>query len=147
MVTWARMDVNDRSITAMSLPGGDVWKYAYQRRRRIERRAKQLCPKRSGSLRASVTGFFFPAPIDHIQMQVLAGGHYAKYVHEGTGPQFGPRELHGHPGQGSKGRWRPGMQRAFQRKRWPGGTKTGVSGQHPTPFLSDALHEVMRDLH
>lgn len=140
--------IYDGKIEAMTAPGGMVFRWAYQRRKRVERIAKQLCPKRSGNLRDSIEGEYTKVP-NGVVMYVRAGGlttitqngrSYAEYVHEGTLDKIivaippTPYMV-----------LRPGTSTltgiAYGTRR-----RTQVAGQRPQPFLSQALYVVMQDL-
>ena len=126
------VEVYDSKIEAMSAPGGMVFKWAYQRSRKIERLAKAAAPKRTGRLAASISSSYDKVP-NGVIMRVSAGASYARYVHEGTyGPIVSPRgrKMFLHPAWGGH----PTMH------------KWAVNGQRPQPFLAEALHVVMRDL-
>jgi len=134
----ARLVVYDSRIEGMAAPGGDIWEWIGDQCREVEGWAVLFCPVRTGRLKASIR-------MDRRKLargcvgRVRATMPYASWVHDGTGPQVGPRELHGEPGPGSRGRWHPGMELAFKHKRWPGGKKEGVRGQNAQPFLKAAL--------
>ncbi|HEU4911402.1 MAG TPA: hypothetical protein VFV76_05860, partial [Actinomycetes bacterium] len=129
--------IYDGKIEAMTAPGGMVFKWAYQRRKRVERIAKQLCPVRSGNLRDSIEGEYTKVP-NGVVMYVRAGGlstitqngrSYAVYVHEGT-----EGLITAHPPKPYMV-LRPGISKktgvAYGRLR-----KKAVAGQDAQPFLS-----------
>jgi hypothetical protein len=124
--------IYDGKIILMSQPGGQIWRWAYQRRGRVERLAKVNAPIRSGELARSIEASYEPAAPHDVVMEVAATADYALFVHEGTdGPIF-PRE--------SKRLFLPAwgpFRQSFPRY---------VRGQRAQPFLADALREVMRDL-
>jgi hypothetical protein len=140
--------IYDHKIEAMTAPGGMVFKWAYQRRKRVERIARQLCPVRSGNLRDSIEGEYTKVP-GGVVMYVRAGGlstitqngrSYAEYVHNGTldkliVPHAPNPYMILKPGYSSK----TGISYGRRRRRW-------VYGQDPQPFLSQALYVVMQDL-
>jgi hypothetical protein len=133
--------VYDSKITAMSLPGGQVWRWAYQRRQRVLHLAKLRCPQgKTGRLRESITAYYDPAaPRDHIIMQVAAETPYAAAVHEGAEPHLiypskSPRLVFWWEREGRKF-----VGRVGQPVHHPG-------IRHPQPFLREALEAVMRDL-
>jgi hypothetical protein len=123
--------IDDAKIFGMASPGGMVWRWAFQRRRRVERVAKGLAPVRTGRLRESISGSYDPAPPDQVIMKVTASASYARYVHEGTGRIF-PRH--------SK------VLRIPAGNGYPKITRPSVRGQRAQPFLSEALYIVMADL-
>lgn len=140
--------IYDGKIEAMTAPGGMVFKWAYQRRKRVERIARQLCPVRTGNLRDSIEGEYTKVP-GGVVMYVRAGGlttitqngrSYSEYVHNGTHDKaIVPKP----PNQFML--LRPGISKktgvAYGRVK-----KRRVGGQDPQPFLSQALYTVMRDL-
>jgi hypothetical protein len=124
--------IYDSKIIAMSLPGGQTWRWARQRRARVERLAKMNVRSRSGELSRSIHGYYEPAPPNQVIMEVHAEAPHALWVHEGTDgpitsesgarmylPPYGP---------------------------WSGRRVHQVRGQQANPFLADALEEVMLDL-
>jgi hypothetical protein len=139
----ARLVVYDTRIETMAAPGGSIWEWVGDKCREVRAEAIAGAPMRTGYLKGSIR-------VDRRKLvrgcvgRVRATAYYASWVHDGTGYQWAPRELHGEPGPGSKGRWRPGMELQFKSKRWPGGSLAGVRGQKAQPFLKDALDLVMR---
>ena len=131
MANDVRLVIYDTGIAAMSYPGGQIWRWAYQRRTRVERVAKSMAPVRTGELRRSIYGSYEPAPPQHVVMEVHAGAEHALWVHEGTGPFISAG--------GDLMRLRPGNGHGVVYKRV-------VRGQMPNPFLERALELVMRDL-
>ena len=124
--------IYDSKIIAMSLPGGQTWRWARQRRARVERIAKMNVRSRTGELSRSIYGYYEPGPPNQIIMEVHAETDYALYVHEGTtGPitsDSGER-MYLPP-------WGPYKARRVH----------AVRGQRANPYLADALEEVMLDL-
>lgn len=86
-----RLVVYDSAIAAMSLPGGQTWRWARQRRNRIERLAKAQVGVRTAELKHSIYGTYEPGRPNQIVMEVWAGTNYALYHHEGFGPKVMPR--------------------------------------------------------
>lgn len=131
-----RLVVYDGAIAAMSLPGGATWRWAYQRRRRIERTARQFAPSRSGQMKNSIFGYYEPARPNQIVMEVWCQSDHAIYVHEGTAspefPSIFPQTANflSLPPYG----------------RYPHIRAHSVRGQRANPFLANALTSVMRDL-
>lgn len=131
------IEVYDSAIHAMSDPGGIVFKWAYQRRSKVERLAKVNAPVRSGHLRNSISASYEHVP-GGVVMDVSAKAPYAVYVHEGTaphviGPSSAPRLVFFWVKKG-----RTFVGRVGQTVNHPG-TK-------PDPFLELALEEVMHEL-
>lgn len=133
-------------ISAMTLPTGTIYKFATQRRRRIETLAKRICPERSGDMARSIEGRYKKDDLFAADWDVSANTHYARFVHEGTSGQSGGKRLAGEPGIGSHGRWHPGDVIFFERHTWPEYTKKPIRGINSDPFLSDALESVMADI-
>lgn len=130
--------IYDSKIAAMSLPGGQIWRWARQRRARVERLAIRKCPRRYGTLASTIRGTYNPGPPEQVIMEIHAGDEwvapYAVWVHEGT---HGPITSHGS--------W-PMKLRPYP-PRYPHTIeKYEVAGQRPQPFLQEALIEVMRSL-
>lgn len=128
--------IYDSAIAAMSLPGGSVWKFAHQRRTRVERIAKSTAPVRTGDLRAGIYATFEPAKPKNVIMEVHSGAGHSLWVHEGTK-------------NNGLGYIRP---RNAKRLILPAGyghrrhSLKKVHGQRANPWLRRALQEVMRDL-
>ena len=133
--------IYDTVVTAMSQPGGMVWKWARQKSTRTGNTARRYCPVRTGALRSTITSFYDGSTRDQVKVGVSAGGPgapYARFVIKGTGWPPGDRQIHAEPGQyfrikefGINGR--PLVTRA-------------IRGQDPNDFLSRALEEVMATL-
>lgn len=126
----AKVILNQQELKALlTSPGGGVAQDILRRSRRVENRAKQLCPVNTGRLRASVTHELRTdagVPVGRIGTNVK----YAMYVHEGTG-LFGPK----------KKLIRPKTARAL-RWRTRGGSVVYARfsrGSKPRPFLREAL--------
>jgi hypothetical protein len=123
--------IYDPVLTAMSEPGGMVWKWAYQRSRKVERLAKTFAPKATGNMARQITSSYDKVP-NGVVMYVESPAWYSIYPHEGTSPWVNPTKMRIPPGAGTKG-GRP-TYTYFRR------------GQRAKPFLTDALITVMRDL-
>lgn len=119
-----RVVVYDSRIEAMSMPGGDVYRYANEKARRAAAFAKEIAPKRTGHLAATIRH-----DTRHVRHgavgRVRATARYAIYVHEGT---HGPILPHG------SFLWVPKSRGSRLRRRMP-----SVSGQRPQPFLLEGL--------
>jgi hypothetical protein len=130
--------IYESRITAWSMPGGMVYKWAYQKRVRLEALAKAGAPKRTGALAASVSGHYDKVP-NGLMMSVSADAGYAAAVHEGTlGANIRPKN-------GEYMRLRPGTSKRTGRS-YGFLYKKRVRGQRPQPFLADALDTVIRGL-
>jgi hypothetical protein len=132
--------IYDTVVTAMSQPGGMVWKWARQKSVRTGNTARRMCPVRTGALRSTINSFYEGSTRDQVKVGVSAGGPdapYAKFVIKGTGQRNIDRKIH-RTGGGPLGPLPP----------WPGhGTHVmWVTGQDANDFLSDALEEVMATL-
>lgn len=116
-----RVVVYDSRIEAMSEPGGDVFRYAQAKARRAAAYSKEIAPKRTGHLAASIRH-----DTRHVRHgavgRIRATARYAVWVHEGTGPVVG------------KAMWMPkykyGTLRHWRYER---------AGQRPQPFLLEGL--------
>ena len=140
-----RVVVYDSAIEAMSLPGGQVYKWTRQRAQRIRTLAIKKAPKRTGLLRESIHSRY-EKPANGTIFYVGSDVYYAKWVHEGHPGSPGFHRLEGKPGQASHGIWKPGYQHNLYRGKWPRGTPHGVIGTDPDPYLSSALEEVLAAL-
>ena len=69
--------IYDSKIIAMSLPGGQTWRWARQRRGRVERLAKMNVRSRTGELARSIYGYYEPAPPNQVVMEVHADADHA----------------------------------------------------------------------
>jgi len=131
-----RLVIYDSRIAAMSLPGGQIWRFAYQRRTKVERLAKATAPVRTGDLRAGIYATYEPSKPKTVIMEVHSGARHSLWVHEGTA----------HAGMGYI---RP---RSAKRLILPAGyghrrhALKKVRGQKPNPWLERSLVAVMRDL-
>lgn len=128
-----RIVIYDSAIAAMSLPGGSTWRWAFQRRRRVERLAKEFAPSRTGEMKRSIFGYYEPARPNQIVMEVWCQNDHAIYVHEGTTGPILPRD---HKYMVLKPAYGP----------YPISLQRSVRGQNAQPFLDNALQAVMRDL-
>jgi hypothetical protein len=141
----ARKDIEvviyDSVVTAMSQPGGVVWRWARQKSTRTGNTARRMCPVRTGALRSTINSFYEGSTRDQVRVGVSAGGPqapYAKFVIKGTAMRFSDNRIYPN-GSLSLGPlpdspYHAGRYRAF------------VSGQDPNDFLSRALEEVMATL-
>lgn len=128
-----RLVIYDSAIAAMSLPGGQTWRWAFQRRRKVERLAKEFVPVRSGNLKRNIFGYYEPSRPNLIVMEVWCQSDHAIYVHEGTtGPIL--------PQRGQYMTLKPAYN------GFPVTKQRQVRGQRANPFLDNALQTVMRDL-
>jgi hypothetical protein len=125
----ARVVIYEPVLTAMSSPGGSVFKWAYQRRKRVERLAKLYAPKATGNMARQITSSYEKVP-NGVIMYVTSPAWYSIYPHEGTAPY-----VH------------------YKKMRIPPLNKTGRpiytyarAGQRAKPFLTQALDTVMADL-
>lgn len=127
--------IYDSAITAMSLPGGQVWRYGFQKARRTERLAKANVRSRSGYLASQIHAFYEGSQRDQATMVVSADTEYAAAVHEGSGDAEGLI----HP-----------THHRFLRIDEGGGFGVSyhrsVRGQRANPFLTDALEAVIGTL-
>lgn len=137
MAELVRVVIFDSQLTAMNMPGGEVWRWNRQRSVRIGNLARRKAPRRTGALAASVESSWEGSTPTEVVHQVSADAGYAAAVHEGTFP-YGPGE--------------PVASRHAGPMHLPPygryGYKTAhmVDGQHPQPFLTAALEEVMASL-
>jgi hypothetical protein len=125
-----RLVIYDSKIAAMSLPGGQIFRWTLKRRERVEMKAILNAPIRYGTLKASIHGVYRPRSANHIYMEVHAEAEHALWVHEGTnGPitALGPWKMN-----------LPAWGIHPDRRLW------SVSGQRSQPFLRNALESVMR---
>lgn len=141
----ARVFIYDSKITAMSHPGGMVWKWAYQRRKRVEHLAKVKAPKRTGRLARSISGDYNKVP-NGVVMHVTATADYSIFVHEGTGHWVGRPDIRSKRMLDRRGRSPAKMHLQPAWGGHPEMWRATVRGQEPQPFLEDALDTVMRDL-
>jgi hypothetical protein len=138
--------IYDDVITAMSQPGGMVWRWALQKSQRTKTTAKALCPVQTGRLRASITSFYEGATRDQVHVGVSAGGPgapYAKFVIKGTKNLA----VFGRAGE-SQGRIYPQWGKALHMPADSNGSRFRAwsKGQAPNPFLQEALEIVMATL-
>jgi len=117
-----------RNVT--TAPTGPVGGTIYQRGRRVQLKAQQLAPVRTGDLRSLIT-LEFSANVQGVPVATIASNaHYSRYVHDGTGI-FGPRRVPIRPVRGRYLRFTArGGRVVFARQ---------VRGQPAKPFLRDAL--------
>lgn len=128
-----RVVVYDSGIAAMSLPGGDIYRWTRQRRERVERLTRLNAPKRTGRMARSVRGNYIPRSPTRIHMEVHVETEYALYVHEGVPGWIIAKS----PGGMNLPAWPP------HRAKWG---LPAVRGQRANPFAANALREVMGDL-
>jgi hypothetical protein len=140
----ARKDIDvviyDSVVTAMSQPGGMVWKWANQKSQRTRTTARRLCPVRTGRLRSTVDSFYEGSTRDQVKVGVSAGGPdapYAKFVIFGTALHDPDRRIEN---RGSV------IAHLPQHPNHAGTVRNWVTGQDPNDFLTDALEEVMATL-
>lgn len=132
-----RVVIYGAAITAMSLPGGMIYRWTARRVDRIETLATVTAPRRTGAMAASIsTDKRKIGRPRHVVMTVNADAP-AAWVHEGTaGGRYGwiypthSRKLHLQPAWGG----------------WPESLQDRVHGQDPQPWLADALRTVMADV-
>lgn len=135
--------IYDNRITAMNYPGGMIWRWAFQKSRRIERLAKLYAPKRTGRLAESVSSHYTGSSRDNTIMTVSAGGPrapHAIYVIKGT------KDFQGRTRLGRfapRGYIYPTHSRALN---LPWGPRARVRGQAANDFLSRAMGDVIRTL-
>jgi hypothetical protein len=141
----ARKDVEvviyDTVVTAMSQPGGMVWKWANQKSQRTRTTARRMCPVRTGRLRSTVDSFYEGSTRDQVKVGVSAGGPeapYAKFVIFGTAERYIDNRIYPQNGKGLG----PLPASANHKGRY----RAWVTGQDANDFLSDALEEVMATL-
>jgi hypothetical protein len=132
--------IYDSVVTAMSQPGGMVWKWARQKSIRTGNTARRMCPVRTGALRSTINSFYEGSTRDQVKVGVSAGGPqapYARFVIKGTGQRNIDRKIYRKDG-GPLGPlpWSP----------YHGTHAQWVTGQDANDFLSDALEEVMATL-
>lgn len=129
-----RVVIYGSAITAMSLPGGMIFRWTARRIDEVEQIAQATAPKRTGRMAASITtdkrNIGRPR---HVVMTVNADSP-AAWVHEGTaggGAGFiyptHSRKLHVQPAWGG----------------WPESLQDRVRGQRPQPWLANSLRAVM----
>lgn len=144
-----RVIIYDSRIEAMSLPGGQVYRWGRQRAQHMRTLARRYAGKRTGLLRATMYSEYIKAPHGaHFFVGTRTG--YGVYPHEGTGGQPGGplfrKRMEGRPGQASKGFWHPGMQHALPGGRWPPVVSGPIRGQRAQKFLTRAMTDVMATL-
>lgn len=127
--------VDRKALRAMlSSPGGQVARGMYKLGKKVERRAKRLCPVDEGNLRNSITTELVirgATPVARVGTNVK----YALWVHEGTGI-YGPRGVKITPKKGKVLVFKPrGSAKLVFAK--------SVKGMRGTPYLRDALHAVV----
>ena len=125
-----RVVVYDSRISAMSLPGGDVYKYTKDKTTRAATYAQIFAPMRSGRLRASIRTDVRGLTSGTVG-RVRATAWHSTWVHEGTGPLIYPD---------GDFLWVPVAKHATKRRR-----REFVRGQTANPFLERALDAAMRD--
>lgn len=125
-----RVVVYDSVITAMSEPGGMVFKWAYQRRQKVERLAKTLAPKRTGHMASKISASYDKVP-NGVVMYVTSPVHYSAWVHEGTRPFLSENKMFIPPNPPF---W-PNASYVYFRR-----------GQRAQPFLRQALEVVIHSL-
>lgn len=128
-----RLIIYDSGIAAMSLPGGDIYRWTRQRRERVERLSRFKAPVRYGRLKRSIYGNYIPRSPTRIHMEVHAGTDYAVYVHEGVPGWIIAKS----PAGMNFPAWPP------HEAKWK---MMAVRGQKANPFLADSLREIMGDL-
>lgn len=148
----AVVKINSAAVNALlRSPAGPVAQDLLRRGRRVEARAKQLCPVDEGRLRSSITADLVVGSAS-LACRVGTNVSYARFVHDGTG-LFGPRHRAITPSRASVMRWptrgttssrassRPGRGRVTTRSTRPTGFVYARStrGMKGTPFLRDAL--------
>lgn len=114
-------------------PKGQIARGIYKLGKKVERRAKRLCPVDHGRLRASITTELVirgGLPVARVGTNVK----YALYVHEGTGV-YGPRGAPITP--------KRAKALAFTGKSGKLVIVKSVKGMRGTPYLRDALHAVL----
>jgi putative component of toxin-antitoxin plasmid stabilization module len=121
-----RVVVYDSRIDAMSLPGGDIFRYTERKVRQTAIRAKGNVRSRTGRLAGSIRGDVRPLAKGMVVGRVRAGMYYAAWVHEGTTGPIYPESSSYLLVPIRKGSTRK-MKRAW------------VHGQDANPFLEDAL--------
>lgn len=138
--------IYDSVITAMSQPGGMVWRWARQKSQRVATVARAECPVQTGKLRSTINSFYEGSTRDSTIVGVSAGGPqapYAKFVIKGTKnlAVFGK-------GGVSQGRIYPQFGKALRMPPDGQGSafRAWSRGQAPNPFLQEALEQVMDTL-
>jgi hypothetical protein len=141
----ARSDIDvviyDSVVTAMSQPGGMVWKWANQKSQRTRTTARRMCPVRTGRLRSTVSSFYEGSTRDQVKVGVSAGGPgapYAQYVIFGTARTGYDDRIYSRHSR-ALGPLPASANHKGLYREW-------VSGQDPNDFLSRALEEVMATL-
>jgi hypothetical protein len=132
--------IYDSVVTAMSQPGGVVWKWARQKATRTGNTARRYCPVRTGALRSTIDSFYEGSTRDQVKVGVSAGGPdapYAKFVIKGTGHNDFLRRIYSDDG---------GPLGPLPFSSYHGTHAMWVTGQDANDFLSDALEEVMATL-
>jgi hypothetical protein len=122
-----RVVVYDSRIDAMSLPGGDVFRYAQTKARRAAAYAQEFAPVRTGYLRSQIR--HDTRPVAHGAVgRARATAYYSAWVHEGTdtitnGPMWVPKR-------------KMGTLRVWMDE---------VAGQRAQPFLARGLTAAMNE--
>lgn len=123
--------VFDSKITAMNLPGGQVYRYADHKTESVLRAAKAFAPKRSGRLAGGIRKDVRTTSRDRVVGRVRSTARHSKWVHEGT---YGPIVARGTASHGM-------MRLPAYQGAPPGKTilRPRVRGQEANPFLTKAL--------
>lgn len=79
-----RVTVNSLAITRLTLPGGDVWRWARDVGRETMFEAIRRAPSRTGYMKAMHGFTTTPVGARHVQYTVHNDAPYAKFVHGGT---------------------------------------------------------------
>lgn len=131
MGTAMRVVIYDSAITAMTAPGGDVYRYAHRKGQRTTLLAKMNAPKRSGALVRGIRMDIRKTGRDRVVVRVRSQAAHSLFVHEGT---TGPIYAHN-----PRGLWVPRRKYGTSR-RW----RESVNGQKANPFLTRAMDAEMR---
>ena len=130
-----------RSGCRSTRPAGPAFRYVEDLVTEVEAVAKQKCPRDEGRLAASVG---HATRVEGTQVIGVVGSdvEYARHVHDGTG-LYGPRQALIFPVQAKVMVFEPSGNKATTPKGSRGKVfARSVRGQHPQPFLVDALREV-----
>lgn len=121
---------DDAELNRMLGPQGIVGRDNFARTKRVENRAKRLCPVDTGRLRASIQSTM-PQQVGNLVVSyVYTDVRYGAYVHAGTGI-YGPHRTPIVPVTS------PVL--VFQPRGGPVVFARSVRGVRPRPFLTDAL--------
>jgi hypothetical protein len=140
----SEVQINRTTLAGLTLPGGSVWRWTDEvLGDQAETAARAAAPVRTGRLRRSIGHSMRKINQHSATLRLSAGGYggdgkatYARYVHEGTGPQQGLFLLYADdPLVGRRFRDAAAAGYAAYYKIW----KYEVAGQKPQPFLVEGM--------